>query len=84
MPDSPKPTDLVGTSDAAKILGVTSATVTRMVASDQLTPAGRLGDSGAFVFHRADVLTLAEKRATDAKSKPIEVNPATLSSRNQF
>jgi len=82
MTDSPKPSDLVGTSDAAKILDVTSATVTRMVASDQLTPAGRLGESGAFVFYRDAVFALAEKRAADAK--PIKVNDATTKSRAQF
>lgn len=63
MTDSPL--DLVGTSDAAKILGVHPATVTRLVDSDQLKPAGQLG-GGAFVFNRADVEALAEKRAADA------------------
>jgi hypothetical protein len=53
-----------------------------MVASDLLAPAGRLGDIGAFVFNRADVLALAEKRK--AETKPVEVNESTRSSRAQF
>lgn len=64
----PEPLDLVGTSDAAKILDVHPATVTRLIGEgpDQLKPAGRLGgDSGAFVFNRADVEALAEKRKAD-------------------
>jgi len=76
----PEPLDLVGTSDAAKILDVHPATVTRLIGTepDQLKPAGRLGgDSGAFLFHRADVEALAEKRAAEASS-------ASSRSRNVF
>jgi len=70
-PDMTKPPaslDLVGTSIAAKILGVHPSTITRMVTDDLLTPAARVGDDGAFMFHRADVVALAEKRAADAKA----------------
>ena len=73
MTNPPASLDLVGTSDAAKILDVHPATVTRMVDTDLLKPAGRLGgDSGAFVFNRADVVALAEKRAAEAKMNGAE------------
>ncbi len=79
---TPEPLDLVGTSDAAKILDVHPATVTRMVDTDLLKPAGRLGgDSGAFVFNRADVVTLAEKRKAEAAAAE---STSTTRSRNQF
>ena len=76
-----QPLDLVGSSDAAKILGVHPATVTRLVDSGDLTPAGRLGgDSGAFVFHRADVEKLAEKR----KAPASPISPSGADARSVF
>jgi hypothetical protein len=70
MPIHRKAQDLVGSSEAARILSVHPATVTRMVGSDQLTPVGRLdGGSGAFVFNRSDVVSLAEKRKAEAEAE---------------
>lgn len=74
--------DLVGSSEAARILMVHPATVTRLVESDQLKPVGRLGGgSGAFIFKRADVDQLAEDRKP---STPAEPTASTSNSRNQF
>jgi hypothetical protein len=57
--------DLVGTAEAARILGdLDKSTVTRLAASGQLPIAARLpGLRGAFLFHRADVKRLAAQRA---------------------
>ena len=75
------PPDLIGTSDAAKILRVTSVTVTRWAASGDLTPAGRLG-SGAFVFNRIDVEKLAAERESAAAE--VVVSPSGADARSVF
>lgn len=51
-----QPGDLIGAGEAARILGIHKATLTRRVASGQLVPLARLdGPQGAFVFDRSDV-----------------------------
>ncbi len=56
--------DLVTSADAARILGVHVATVARRVASGSLRPALKLpGETGAYLFARADVERLAADRA---------------------
>lgn len=48
--------NLITTADAAQMLGVHVATVSRMVASGRLAPAIKVpGKTGAFLFHPEDV-----------------------------
>lgn len=50
---------LITTADAAQMLGVHVATVSRMVASGRLVPAIKVpGKTGAFLFHPEDVAAL--------------------------
>lgn len=52
--------DLIGSAEAAEILGKDQATISRWVANGTLKPATKLpGLSGAFLFHRTDIETLA-------------------------
>lgn len=50
---------LIGTNEAARLLGVTRSTVNRHVASGIITPAGELGRRGIRVFDRAYIEELA-------------------------
>ena len=51
--------ELVTTADAAKVLGVHVATISRMVAAGRLTPAVKVpGKRGAFLFRPEDVNAL--------------------------
>ena len=52
--------DLIGTTEAVRILGVHPSTITRWVKSHKLTAVGKLdGTNGALLFNRADVEALA-------------------------
>lgn len=52
--------DLVGTVEAAEIIGCERSTLSRWVALGKLTPAMQLGGpTGAHLFHRSDIATLA-------------------------
>lgn len=57
--------DLIGTAEAARILGRSHRTVHRMVRDGDLTPAIKApgGPAGAFLFHRADVEKLIRAEA---------------------
>ena len=56
--------ELVSTAWAAQALGVHTATVRRMVERGHLTPAAKSpGLRGAYLFHQADVIRVATKRA---------------------
>lgn len=63
MPHTDPP--LIGTVEAARILGKSPRTVHRLVANGDLTPAvvAPGGYSGSFLFNRADVERLAKERA---------------------
>ncbi|WP_425292157.1 helix-turn-helix domain-containing protein [Corynebacterium mastitidis] len=52
--------DLIGSTEAAKILGQTRVTIARRVASGDLRPVGRIGRRGIHVFDRAEIERLAE------------------------
>lgn len=54
--------DLVGTVEAARILGVSRASVNNFVKKGLLTPQVRLGKRGTFAFHVQDVRHLREDR----------------------
>lgn len=62
------PDDLIGSAEAARILGKSQRTVHRLVQSGTLTPAFTApgGFAGAFMFKRADVLAVVA--ADEAKS----------------
>ena len=54
------PADLIGSTEAARILGKSPRTVHRLVKSGALTPAVHApgGFAGAYLFNRADVEAL--------------------------
>lgn len=54
---------LVGSSEAADILGVDKATLVRWVARGRVAPVHKLpGGNGAFLFSRAVIIRLAQER----------------------
>ena len=57
------PADLIGSTEAARILGKSPRTVHRLVQSGSLKPAAIApgGYAGAYLFHRADVEALVER-----------------------
>lgn len=62
------PSDLIGSVEAASILGVDRSVLTRLVQSGRLARAHKLpGENGAALYHRADVEALAATR-TEAAS----------------
>lgn len=65
------PAELIGSGDACKILGIDRSTLTRWVRSGRITPAGKLGNrsrTGAFVFWRTDIETVACGQLTAAQA----------------
>lgn len=58
------PNDLIGSAEAARLLGRSPRTIHRLVESGHLTPAMTApgGFRGTFLFHRADVERLAAER----------------------
>lgn len=61
-------TDLIGSSEACRILRVDKSTLSRKVADGTLTPASKMpGRNGAYVFHRRDIERLRERRAAEAR-----------------
>lgn len=60
------PDDLIGTVEAATILDKSPRTVKRFAFSGKLPPALKMsGDTGAYLFHRADVERLAAELAAE-------------------
>ena len=57
--------DLIGTAEAARVLGRSPRTVHRMVNAGDLTPAMTApgGHHGSYLFRRADVEALTETSA---------------------
>lgn len=59
--------DLIPTAEAALILGVHIATVTRRAAAGDLPVAMKLpGETGAYLFNRADIEAAAGDKASAA------------------
>ena len=54
--------DLIGSAEAARLLGCSPRTIHRMVTVGTLVPAMTApgGSAGVFLFNRADVLGLSE------------------------
>lgn len=59
-------TDLIGSTEAARILGKSPRTVHRLVAAGKLKPAVTApgGYAGTFLFDRDDVERVASEKAT--------------------
>jgi excisionase family DNA binding protein len=58
---------LMSTAEAARLLSVDPATITRWVRQGRLTPVFKgPGRTGGFMFHRSDVERLARQRGTMA------------------
>jgi len=55
------PAELIGSTEACRLLGKDKATLSRWVAAGRITPAARASDkpNGAFLFYRSDVERLA-------------------------
>lgn len=59
--------DLIGTQEAAEILGTSPRTVKRFAADGTLPHKQKMpGDTGAYLFARREVERLAAKRAKDS------------------
>jgi hypothetical protein len=62
-------TDLIGSVEAASLLGVDRSVITRLVQSGKLDRAHKLpGENGAALYLRADVEALAAARTIEAAS----------------
>jgi len=56
---------LIGSAEACRLLGVSRATLVRSVHAGKITPAQQLpGQSGAYLFTRAEVERVAAERVT--------------------
>lgn len=65
-----KPPDLIGTADAAKILGVSERTAKRLASSGRLPAAVKMpGETGAYLFRRSDVERMRDMRAAEAAQR---------------
>lgn len=61
------PSDLIGSVEAADLLGVDRSVLTRLVQSGRLDRAHKLpGENGAALYRRSDVEALAAARAEQA------------------
>lgn len=56
---------IVGSAEAAQLLGIDKSTLTRWVAAGDITPLGRVSDrkNSAFIFERAEVERVAAKQS---------------------
>lgn len=62
MRGNPEVPDLIGTSEACRILNCHPSTLSRKVAAGELTPVHKLPTSnGAFLFNRGDIEALLKK-----------------------
>lgn len=55
--------DLVGTVEAARILGLTRGAIVRRVSLGHLEPVAVIGKRGTLVFDRAEIEALAREEA---------------------
>lgn len=52
--------ELIGIADAAAILGLTRGGVQRRISDGRMSPLGRVGERGTYVFERDAVEALAQ------------------------
>jgi excisionase family DNA binding protein len=65
----PTTTDLIGTAETSEILGIDRGTLSRWISAGKIIPALRMpGQTGAYLFHRADVETVRDQRTARAAS----------------
>jgi excisionase family DNA binding protein len=58
------PSQLIGAAEAAEILGLERSTLTRWIHARKIQPLAQLdGKRGAYVFDRADVVSLSQGKA---------------------
>lgn len=59
--------DLIGSTEACRILGIERSTLVRWVQMKWLKPASKLpGPNGAYLYRRAEIERLAAQRAAEA------------------
>lgn len=59
--------DLIGSTEACRILGIERSTLVRWVQMRWLKPAGKLpGPNGAYLYRRAEIERFAAQRAAEA------------------
>ena len=59
----PKPSALIGSAEACRILEVHPATLLRWIDGGKISPAHKLpGKNGAYLFNRGDIEKLATER----------------------
>lgn len=57
--------DIIGSTEACRILGIDKATLSRWVKSERIASVHKLpGRNGAYLFNRFDIEALATQRAT--------------------
>ena len=62
--------NLIGTTEATEILGfATPSTLARWVQTGKITPIGRLGRRGAYVFDRAQIEAYRDNPALDDREQ---------------
>lgn len=66
--------ELIGATDAARILGISRAAFQLIVTDGKVEPAARIGKRGIFVFDRADIERLAaeKKEAKEMNAEKFE------------
>ena len=62
--------DLIGTTEATQILGfATPSTLARWVQTGKITPVGRLGRRGAYVFERSQIEAFRDDPSLDERER---------------
>ena len=59
--------ELVGATDAARIIGISRAGLQNAVKDGKVNPAARIGKRGILVFDRAEIDRLAAEQKVEAK-----------------
>lgn len=59
--------ELIGATDAARLLGLSRPGLHRRVKEGRLTPLGTVGKRGTYVFDRAEIDRLAAEQKVEAK-----------------
>lgn len=69
----PETSDLIGTAEASRILGIEKTTLTRWVADGRVTAEAKLpGKNGAFLFNRSEIVAYAAESRSAAT--PVAVS----------